>query len=92
MQGMYKTTDRLQPFTDREILHLHAEVKGMQDRLGLSYKDAAHRLYMMEVEKLLAEKTAQLGLADSQDRIDAMVHDEMLTPITQIDNQFVTPK
>jgi hypothetical protein len=38
--------------TQRELLSLHAEVKAMQGRLGISYKDATHRLYMAEIEKL----------------------------------------
>lgn len=31
---------------------LHADVLALQDRWGISYKDASHRLYMAEVEKL----------------------------------------
>jgi hypothetical protein len=38
--------------TDRELLGCHAEVKALQNQLGTSYKDASHRLYMAEVEKL----------------------------------------
>jgi len=41
--------------TDRELLSCHAEVKALQNQLGTSYKDAAHRLYMAEVEKLQQE-------------------------------------
>ena len=47
-----------QGLSDREALTLHSEIKALQDRLGLSYKDAAHRLYMSEVEKLRMEKHA----------------------------------
>jgi hypothetical protein len=42
----------LQKLTDRELLNCHAEVKALQTGLGTSYKDASHRLYMAEVEKL----------------------------------------
>jgi hypothetical protein len=42
----------LQILTDRELLGCHAEVKALQNHLGTSYKDASHRLYMTEVEKL----------------------------------------
>lgn len=34
----------------------HAEVLALQQRLGISYKDAAHRLYMAALEKLKAEE------------------------------------
>jgi hypothetical protein len=74
------------------MLNLHAEVIAMQTRWGLSYKDAAHRLYLMEVQKLLAEKNAQTGMVNAQDWIDTMVDNKMLTPITQINHQFVDPK
>lgn len=37
---------------------LHAEVKALQDRLGIAYKDASHRLYMAEIAKLKAEDIA----------------------------------
>ena len=38
--------------TDRELLGLHAEVLSLRETLGISYKDAVHRLYMTEWEKL----------------------------------------
>jgi len=31
---------------------VHAEVLALQQTLGISYKDASHRLYIAEVEKL----------------------------------------
>ena len=31
---------------------LHAEVLALQETLGISYKDASHRLYLAELEKL----------------------------------------
>ncbi|KAF8812718.1 hypothetical protein BYT27DRAFT_7207558 [Phlegmacium glaucopus] len=54
------------PLTDRECLGLHAEIKSLQERLGISYKDASHRLYMSELEKLKAEKDASKAFC--QDR------------------------
>jgi hypothetical protein len=30
----------------------HAAVKALKNQLGMSYKDASHRLYLAEVEKL----------------------------------------
>ena len=48
----YISSSCLQSLTDRELLSSHAEVKALQNQLGMSYKDASHRLYMTEVEKL----------------------------------------
>jgi hypothetical protein len=48
----YISSSRFQSLTDRELLSCHAEVKALQNQLGTSYKDASHRLYMAEVEKL----------------------------------------
>jgi hypothetical protein len=48
----------LQPLTHRELLNLHAEIKAMQARLGISYKDASHRLYLAEWERIKVEDNA----------------------------------
>ena len=42
----------LQGVSDRERLSAHSEVLVLQERLGISYKDAAHWLYMDELEKV----------------------------------------
>ena len=34
----------------------HAEILELQNRLGISYKDASHRLYMAEMERLKADE------------------------------------
>ncbi|KAF8950431.1 hypothetical protein BDZ97DRAFT_1771257 [Flammula alnicola] len=47
------------PLTERELLTAHAEVKALQEQLGLSYKDASHRLYMAEWERLKADEEAK---------------------------------
>ena len=41
---------------------LHAEVKALQQQYGISYKDAAHRLYHSEITKLGSIDTAQRNL------------------------------
>ncbi|KAF8799625.1 hypothetical protein BYT27DRAFT_7120018 [Phlegmacium glaucopus] len=41
---------------DRERLSAHGEVLVLQERLGISYKDAAHRLYMCELEKIKTDQ------------------------------------
>jgi hypothetical protein len=47
-----------QQLSDQENLILHAEVVALQQKLGISYKDASHRLYMGELEKLkVADET-----------------------------------
>ncbi|KAH9481626.1 hypothetical protein JR316_0006153 [Psilocybe cubensis] len=43
--------------TDHEMLALHSEVQALKQSLGISYKDAAHRLYMAEVAKLKVADT-----------------------------------
>ena len=47
-----------QQLSDQENLILHAEVVALQEKLGISYKDASHWLYMAELEKLkVADET-----------------------------------
>jgi hypothetical protein len=62
-----------QSLTERELLALHAEVKALQQQQGLSYKDAAHRLYHSEVQKLKAE--------DDTCKAFAALREEMTTTI-----------
>jgi len=38
---------------------LHAEILALCDTLGILYKDAAHRLYMTEWEKLKMDERSQ---------------------------------
>ncbi|PPQ87262.1 hypothetical protein CVT26_003198 [Gymnopilus dilepis] len=47
----------------RECLQAHAEVIGVQQHLGLSYKDAAHRLYHAEYAKILAHDQSVKALS-----------------------------
>ena len=42
----------LQQLTDQELLTLHSEVLTLQQKLGISYKDASHHLYTCKIEKL----------------------------------------
>ena len=41
-----------QQLSEQENLILHAEVLTLQEKLGISYEDASHQLYMGELEKL----------------------------------------
>jgi hypothetical protein len=60
----------LQDLTDRELLSCHAEAKGLQDQLGTSYKDATHRLYMAEVEKLEQQDITLKTYATLKERVE----------------------
>jgi hypothetical protein len=52
----------------------------MQSRWGISYKDAAHRLYLLEVEKFREAKQAEHAITSIRDRIhNTVIHD--ITPI-----------
>jgi hypothetical protein len=77
--------------TEREALNVHAEVLALQAQLGLSYKDAAHRLYMAEVEKLRAERKAIESSRQIRQRIDRLITNEIgpvLAKIDKMDNDL----
>ena len=64
---------------------LHAEVKALQDTLGISYKDAAHRLYMAEVERLKKSDAAAKSWAAIKSRMDDLVMEDIIPPLSAID-------
>lgn len=45
----------------------------MQDRLGISYKDAAHRLYMAEWERAKVDNIAQKAFSTLKRRTDETI-------------------
>jgi predicted phosphohydrolase len=57
----------------------------LQRTLGISYKDAAHRLYMAELERLKAERRAEQAFSALRERVDKTVFQEIYPPIIQID-------
>jgi hypothetical protein len=69
-----------------EALTLHAEVKALQNRLGISYKDAAHRLYSAEVSKMKALKELTNSFQFIRRSIDIILVDEIKPPILNIDS------
>lgn len=73
-------------FDDIEALHLHAEIKALQETLGISYKDATHRLYMTEVEKMKIEKMKEVSFAKIRFTIDNTINNEIDGPISEIDS------
>jgi hypothetical protein len=65
---------------------LHAEIKALAQQLGLSYKDAAHRLYMAEVERLKVADSAARSFAAVKQRINKVVSHELVPIISAIDS------
>jgi hypothetical protein len=49
-------------------MSVHAEVLALRERLGISYKDASHRLYMTECEKLKTDEKTQKAFSILKDR------------------------
>lgn len=74
-----------QELCEREALNLHSEVKALQETLGISYKDAAHRLYMAEVEKMKVENETNQEFADLAMKIDDILEKEIYPRIDMID-------
>ena len=47
-----RMADKFYGPSDHECFLAHSEVLVLQDRLSISYKDAAHQLYMAELERV----------------------------------------
>jgi len=58
----------------------------MQTRWGLSYKDATHRLYLAEVEKLRVETKAESGFSGIRERIDKTIEQEIVDVLANMDS------
>ena len=54
-------------------MFLHAEVKALQEQYGISYKDAAHRLYHAEILKLAALGEVERDISDVHDQLDHVI-------------------
>lgn len=52
----------------------------------MSYKDATHRLYMAEVERLKTEKQAEHAITAVRDRVDNTVVNDIFPALTKIDS------
>ncbi len=48
----FSDSDQLKGHSECKHHLLHTEVKALQATLGISYKDAAHRLFLAEVERV----------------------------------------
>jgi hypothetical protein len=75
-----------QSLTERELLALHGEIKALQQQHGLSYKDAAHRLYHSEIQKLAVEDEAGKGFSKLRQEIESLIRDNIGPLITSIDD------
>jgi hypothetical protein len=74
--------------TERELLAIHAEIKALQQQLGLSYKDAAHRLYHSEVQKLAVEDDRCKAISALRQQIDMLITEEISERIRNIDHEI----
>lgn len=79
-------SDCFQSLSDPEILSLLAEAKALQQRYGISLKDACHRLYMAETSKLDTIDAAEKTMAVIRSRLDKTRKDETMAPINLIDS------
>ena len=64
---------------------LHAEVEALQQTLGISYKDAAHRLFMTEIERVKKADSAAKGFSALRKRMGDILAEEICPPISAID-------
>lgn len=71
--------------SERERYLLHAEVKALQKTLGISYKDAAHRLFSAEVERVKKADSASKSFAAIRRSLQSVVTSDILPPIQAID-------
>jgi hypothetical protein len=83
--SIYLTT-KSQALSQRELHMLHAEILALQKTLGISYKDAAHRLYMSEVERIKKADSATKSFAALGKKMDELVNEEICPPIQALDN------
>lgn len=74
-----------QGHSQRELHMLHAEVKALQETLGISYKDAAHRLFMTEVERVKKADSAAKAYSAVRMQIQDTVMEEILPAVSAID-------
>jgi hypothetical protein len=64
---------------------LHAEVKALQATLGISYKDAVHRLFMAETERVKKADSAAKAFSALRKQIRDTINEEILPAISAID-------
>jgi hypothetical protein len=60
-------------------------VKALQDTYGISYKDAAHRLFMAEVERVKKANSAEKSFSAIWCSLQLIITSDILPPIDAID-------
>jgi hypothetical protein len=60
-------------------------VKALQKTLGISYKDAAHRLFLAKVERVKKADSAAKSFAAIRRSFESVVVSDILPPIQAID-------
>jgi len=66
-------------------LALHAEVRALQQELGLNYKNSMHRLFLAEVEKLKEQDKAKKVFLAIRHCIDSIMDHELIAPMLLVD-------
>jgi hypothetical protein len=79
---------RLQGSSDRERLSAHSEVLALQEKLGIAYKDAAHRLYLAELERVKRDQKMYKAFA-SLERSTMKTLARAYTNISEIDGATI---
>lgn len=60
-------------------------MKALQKTLGISYKDAAHRLFLAEVERVKKTDSAEKSFSAIQQSLQSVATSDILPPIHAID-------
>ena len=81
----FSGSDQLKGHSERERHLLHAEVKALQETLGISYKDAAHRLFLAEVERVKKADSAARSFTAIRHSLESLVTSDIIPPIQAID-------
>lgn len=71
--------------SQRELHMLHAEVKALQATLGISYKDAAHRLFMAETERVMKADSAAKAFSALRTKLKDTINEDVMPAISAID-------
>jgi len=66
-------------------LALHAEVRALQQELGLNYKNSTHHLFLAEVEKLKEQDKAKKVFSAIRYCIDSIMDHELIAPMLLVD-------
>ena len=64
---------------------LHSEIQALQSRYEISYKDAAHRLYLSEIRQLMADNAAYKAMTELYYRTNTSTINAIEKRINDID-------